>query len=119
MTLNPLILATSFPSAFCLASTNSKHDEVFIYVVGGVTFEEALHVHQLNESKDNPTGIRFILGGSCIHNSATFLDDVLGWADKDDVRIDVSSSATAAGGSAGSAASAGGKGKNKPNKFDG
>ncbi len=93
----------------------SKHDEVFVYIVGGVTYEEALHITQLQDSKENTTGIKFILGGSCIHNSTTFLDDVLGWADKGDVRIDVSGSAAA--GSGGSAtAAAGGKsgGAKKP-----
>jgi len=88
-----------------------RHDEVFVYMVGGVTFEEALHMQLLAESKDNSTGIKFVLGGSAIHNSTTFLDDVLGWP-ANDTKIDIraASSATATAAAGGSARYGGGGG---------
>lgn len=90
-----------------------KFTEVFVYIVGGVTYEEATYVTAFNENKENG-GVRVVLGGSCVHNSNTFLDDVLQWADKQDVRIDVASSAGAHG-----AAGGGGGGRRGGNqKFD-
>jgi len=49
------------------------HDDVFVYIIGGVTFEEELAVHSFNQSGE----ARIILGGSCIHNSKTYLTDIL------------------------------------------
>lgn len=41
--------------------------------MGGVTFEEAAYVAQLNSSIPN---CRIVLGGSCILNSQSFLEEV-------------------------------------------
>ena len=49
------------------------HTEIVMYIVGGVTFEEALHVNQFNRA--NPQ-FNVILGGSCIHNSTSLLNEV-------------------------------------------
>eukprot|EP00004_Rigifila_ramosa_P017711 TRINITY_DN4331_c0_g1_i1.p1 TRINITY_DN4331_c0_g1~~TRINITY_DN4331_c0_g1_i1.p1 ORF type:complete len:586 (-),score=156.91 TRINITY_DN4331_c0_g1_i1:56-1744(-) len=47
--------------------------EVFVFVVGGVTYEEARAVSLLNSSQ---TATRIILGGTNILNSSWFLDDI-------------------------------------------
>jgi len=72
-----------------------KHDEVFVYIVGGVTYEEAACVQQFQNSKDN-AGVRFILGGSCIHNSSSFIDDVLGYSAERHVSIQIEAKDSAA-----------------------
>jgi vacuolar protein sorting-associated protein 45 len=46
--------------------------EVIVFMVGGATYEEALVVHQLNAA-----GYRIILGGTTIHNSNSFLNEVV------------------------------------------
>nr|CAG4651704.1 EOG090X03QA [Triops cancriformis] len=48
--------------------------EIFVFIAGGVTYEEALIVHQLNRS--SPTNAKIVLGGSTIHNTCSFLHDV-------------------------------------------
>ena len=63
----------------------SNFSQVFVYIIGGATYSEAALVAGLNKKG----GPRIILGGSCIHNSESFMDDVLGQAGKDDVSIDV------------------------------
>lgn len=47
--------------------------EVVVYIVGGVTYEEATKVAELNAAK---TGLTVVLGGSYVHNSGTFLEDL-------------------------------------------
>ncbi|KAH8324997.1 hypothetical protein KR074_002697 [Drosophila pseudoananassae] len=46
--------------------------EVVVFIIGGATYEEALSVHQLNNA-----GYRVILGGTTIHNSQSFINEVL------------------------------------------
>lgn len=46
--------------------------EVIVFIVGGVTYEEALTVRNLNVA-----GYRVVLGGTTIHNSKTFLDEMV------------------------------------------
>lgn len=46
--------------------------EVVVFIIGGATYEEALAVHQMNNA-----GYRVILGGTFIHNSKTFIEEVL------------------------------------------
>lgn len=55
------------------SGSSNRFTEVIIYMVGGVTYEEALSVSNFNNS--NAT-MRVILGGSCIHNSDSFLGEV-------------------------------------------
>ena len=43
-----------------------------MYVVGGITYEESYHIHMMNKQ-----GARIVLGGSYIHNFASFVDEVL------------------------------------------
>lgn len=42
-------------------------------MVGGATYEESLAIHQLNCAFPNA---RIVLGGSTLHNSASFLKEV-------------------------------------------
>jgi vacuolar protein sorting-associated protein 45 len=48
---------------------------VVVYMAGGVTFEEVLAVHDFNSN--NAQGMRCVIAGSEIHNSRSFIDDVL------------------------------------------
>ena len=62
-------------SNFPLASnsTSSKPSDIFVFMAGGVTYEEAAKVAEFNTA--NP-GMRVVLGGSCIHNSTSFLKEI-------------------------------------------
>ncbi|EMF12121.1 vacuolar protein sorting-associated protein VpsB [Sphaerulina musiva SO2202] len=53
--------------------TRDKPQDIIIFMVGGATYEEAKMVAQVNASSP---GIRVVLGGTGIHNSSTFLDEV-------------------------------------------
>ncbi|KAF4628734.1 hypothetical protein G7Y89_g9414 [Cudoniella acicularis] len=54
-------------------STRDKPQDIVVFIVGGVTFEEAKSVSQINASSP---GIRVVLGGTCVHNSTTFLEEM-------------------------------------------
>ena len=54
-------------------STASRPSDIFVYIVGGVTYEESAKVAEFNIN--NP-GMRVILGGSCVHNSMSFLKEI-------------------------------------------
>jgi vacuolar protein sorting-associated protein 45 len=49
-------------------------DEVLIFIVGGVTYEEGTKISEWNANSNNR--IRVILAGSTVHNSTSFLDEV-------------------------------------------
>lgn len=51
----------------------SKPRECIVFIVGGVTYEEATKVAELNASSQ---GFKVVLGGSYVHNSTSFLDDL-------------------------------------------
>ncbi|XP_050541921.1 vacuolar protein sorting-associated protein 45 [Daktulosphaira vitifoliae] len=53
--------------------TKYKVQDLIVFVIGGVTYEESMAIHQLNMA--NPH-VRVILGGSKIHNSQSFLNDI-------------------------------------------
>jgi len=48
--------------------------EILIFMVGGVTYEESTKVNQFNQS--NAGKVRIILGGSTVHNSTSFLEEL-------------------------------------------
>ena len=48
--------------------------EIIIFMVGGMTYEEATKVSEFNEA--NAGRVRVILGGSTVHNSTSFLDEL-------------------------------------------
>ena len=54
-------------------STANRPTDIFVYIVGGVTYEEAAKVAEFNA---NSQGMRVVLGGSCIHNSTSFLKEI-------------------------------------------
>jgi vacuolar protein sorting-associated protein 45 len=56
-------------------SSNKTYKHVIIYMVGGCTYEELLAVEAFNAN--NPVGMKVMLGGSTIHNSKSFIADVL------------------------------------------
>lgn len=60
----------SFPSVGS-GGTTVAPKAVVVFVVGGVTYEEATKVHEINKS-----GVKVILGGTCIHNSSSFLAEL-------------------------------------------
>ena len=63
-----------FPSlspCACVINTFTTHS-VVVYIAGGATYEEATKVAELNASG----GIQVVLGGSYVHNSGTFLEDL-------------------------------------------
>nr|CAG4646143.1 EOG090X03QA [Macrothrix elegans] len=51
----------------------ARPQDVIVFIVGGATHEESLAVHHF--CRANP-GMRVALGGTCIHNSQSFLADV-------------------------------------------
>ena len=55
------------------ATKRKPPTEIIVFMVGGVTYEEARHVAEMNVS--NP-GVRIILGGTCMHNCTSFLEEV-------------------------------------------
>ncbi|CAI6333473.1 unnamed protein product [Periconia digitata] len=54
-------------------STKDKPQDVVIFMVGGTTYEEAKMVAQVNASSP---GVRVALGGTTVHNSTSFLEEV-------------------------------------------
>ncbi|KAL4723742.1 Mitochondrial Translation Optimization [Fusarium chlamydosporum] len=54
-------------------STKDKPQDIIVFIVGGATYEEAKMIAELNASSP---GVRVVLGGTTIHNSATFLEEV-------------------------------------------
>ncbi|PNS15433.1 hypothetical protein CAC42_692 [Sphaceloma murrayae] len=53
--------------------TKDKPQDIVVFMIGGTTYEEAKMVAQVNASSP---GIRVVLGGTSVHNSSTFLDEV-------------------------------------------
>lgn len=50
-----------------------RPQDIVVFMIGGCTYEEALAVHLLNRSTP---GVRIVLGGTTVHNSKTFLQEV-------------------------------------------
>lgn len=53
--------------------TRDKPQDIVVFMVGGTTYEEAKMVAQINATSP---GVRIVLGGTGVHNSNSFLDDV-------------------------------------------
>ncbi|EDQ93117.1 uncharacterized protein MONBRDRAFT_13583 [Monosiga brevicollis MX1] len=62
---------TAYP--FCRGNQMDRPQDVFVFMVGGTTFEEARSVAQFN--KENPT-MRVVLGGTTVHNFESFCDEI-------------------------------------------
>ncbi|KAI1304291.1 GIDA-domain-containing protein [Xylaria venustula] len=54
-------------------TTRDKPQDIIVFIIGGATYEEAKTVASINASSP---GVRIVLGGSTIHNGATFLEEV-------------------------------------------
>ncbi|KAL1411206.1 vacuolar protein sorting-associated protein 45 [Vanrija albida] len=63
------------------AARTQRPQDIIVFMLGGTTYEEASAVALLNQrlasdAAGGPGGTRILLGGSTIHNSASFLDMV-------------------------------------------
>ena len=56
------------------AQLRDRPQDIIVFVVGGVTYEEAFAVANFNKTTQ---GVRVVLGGTTVHNSHMFLDEVL------------------------------------------
>jgi hypothetical protein len=54
-------------------TTRDKPQDVVAFIIGGATYEEAKMVAGINASSP---GVRVVLGGTTVHNAATFLEEV-------------------------------------------
>ncbi|XDG01201.1 hypothetical protein ABKA04_000816 [Annulohypoxylon sp. FPYF3050] len=54
-------------------TTRDKPQDIVVFVIGGATYEEAKTIAGINASSP---GIRVVLGGTSVHNAATFLEEV-------------------------------------------
>merc|ERR1740130_2484856 len=64
------------PSAEAAAGAGAKKaapTQILVFMLGGVTYEEARYVAEMNAA--NP-GVRILLGGTCVHNCSTFLQEL-------------------------------------------
>lgn len=69
---HPLVLQGGGTSA--AVENMPLSQEILIFMVGGVTYEEATKVSEFN--KVNSGRIRVVLGGSTVHNSTSFLEEL-------------------------------------------
>ncbi|KAI1844678.1 hypothetical protein JX266_009134 [Neoarthrinium moseri] len=54
-------------------TTRDKPQDIIVFIIGGATYEESKMVAGINASSP---GVRVVLGGTAIHNAATFLEEV-------------------------------------------
>ncbi|XP_017789576.1 PREDICTED: vacuolar protein sorting-associated protein 45, partial [Habropoda laboriosa] len=52
---------------------SKRPQDIIVFMIGGTTYEESLTVYNLNKQNH---GIKIILGGTTIHNSASFLEEI-------------------------------------------
>ncbi len=62
----------AWASACTAFSPSARTQDIFVFVVGGVTYEESRAVALLNAANKQQ---RIILGGTCMLNSVTFLKE--------------------------------------------
>ena len=55
-------------------SVREKPQDIIVFMVGGCTFGEAMHVNRLTQQYP---GVRVILGGTHVHNSKSFINEVM------------------------------------------
>ncbi|XP_046963784.1 vacuolar protein sorting-associated protein 45 [Vanessa cardui] len=53
--------------------SGKRPQDIIVFIVGGATYEESLCVHQINQAYP---GVRVVLGGTTIHNSASYLEEI-------------------------------------------
>ncbi|MEE6491343.1 hypothetical protein FKM82_016184 [Ascaphus truei] len=55
------------------STLRDRPQDIIVFMVGGATYEEAQTVYNLNRTTP---GVRIVLGGSTIHNTKSFLEEV-------------------------------------------
>merc|ERR1719322_2375473 len=65
--------AVDYPSVGMSAS--SRPNDVIVFMIGGTTYEEIACVENFNET--NSSGLKVVLGGTTVHNSRSFIQEVL------------------------------------------
>lgn len=55
------------------SQSSAKPQDIIVFIIGGTTYEESLTVHSFNKSYPS---FNIILGGTTIHNSTSFLEEV-------------------------------------------
>ncbi|KTF72752.1 hypothetical protein cypCar_00037488 [Cyprinus carpio] len=76
-TLDQLIKGRLKDSQFPYLGPSSLRDrpqDIIVFIIGGATYEEALTVYNLNRTMP---GVRIVLGGTAIHNTKSFLEEVM------------------------------------------
>ena len=82
---HPFVQGSYDPSAAAPKSQNSMQgqsfspeamipEEILVYIVGGVTYEEGTKISEFNAA--NQGRFRVIVGGSTVHNSTSFLEEL-------------------------------------------
>lgn len=65
--------SNAFPFVEGGGQTKDKPQDIVVFIIGGATYEEAKMVAQVNASSP---GVRVVLGGTGVHNSTSFLEEV-------------------------------------------
>ncbi|XP_070542177.1 vacuolar protein sorting-associated protein 45-like isoform X2 [Ptychodera flava] len=74
--LDLLIKGKLKESSYPYVGTSQLRDrpqDIIVFIVGGATYEEAFAVYNINKSVP---GVRVVLGGTTIHNSSSFIEEV-------------------------------------------
>uniref|UniRef100_A0AC11EU62 Vacuolar protein sorting 45 homolog n=1 Tax=Ovis aries TaxID=9940 RepID=A0AC11EU62_SHEEP len=56
------------------STLRDRPQDIVVFIIGGATYEEALTVYNLNRTTP---GVRIVLGGTTVHNTKSFLEEVL------------------------------------------
>lgn len=51
-----------------------RAQEIIVFVVGGITYEETAAIYNINKAYAG--NIKCIIGGTCVHNFKTYIDEV-------------------------------------------
>uniref|UniRef100_A0A7E4W499 Vacuolar protein sorting-associated protein 45 n=1 Tax=Panagrellus redivivus TaxID=6233 RepID=A0A7E4W499_PANRE len=71
--LSEVIFGASEPTVF-----NTRYDNIIFFVIGGTTFEESACIANFNERRaTNPSQPRVLLAGTGMHNSRTFIEQLI------------------------------------------
>jgi vacuolar protein sorting-associated protein 45 len=65
---------SAYPVLGNTGAASSKYHEVIVFIVGGATYEEATKISEYNAANVGST--RVVLGGSCVHNSVSFMREL-------------------------------------------
>lgn len=77
---------TTYPFAHGGITPKTGWSLIVIYIIGGVTYEESRAIDAMND-EISWRNTKIILGGSCIHNSKSFIEDLID--DPRDIVVDI------------------------------